>query len=75
MLMFAQNASSSWTDLAHAVEAAGLFVFAVWPVDLEPRPGLKRGRFGTLAVVVVLSIEEGPGSGRSSCHGPSGGTG
>ena len=26
VLMFAQNASSSWTDLAHAVEAAGLFV-------------------------------------------------
>ncbi len=62
VLMFAQNASSSWTDLAHAVEAAGLFVRAVWPVDLEPRPGLKRGRFGTLAVVVVLSIEEGPGA-------------
>ena len=62
VLMFAQNASSSWTDLAHAVEAAGLFVRAVWPVDLEPRPGLKRGRFGTLAVVVVLSLEEGPGA-------------
>ena len=62
VLMFAQNASSSWTDLAHAIDAAGLFVRAVWPVDLETRPGLKRGRFGTLAVVVVLSAEEGPGA-------------
>ncbi len=62
VLMFSQNASSSWTDLAHAIDAAGLFVRAVWPVDLEPRPGLKRGRFGTLAVVVVLSRDEGPGA-------------
>ena len=62
VLMFAQNASSSWTDLAHAIDAAGLFVRAVWPVDLETRPGLKRGRFGTLAVVVVLSSDEGPGA-------------
>lgn len=62
VLMFAQNAASSWTDLAHGIQSAGLFVRAVWPVDLETRPGLKRGRFGTLAVVVVLSEDEGPGA-------------